>query len=36
VPQNKTNPVKEFLKVKDEGIFKKIEEQRKIQEEKVV
>ena len=36
LPQNKTNPVKEFLKVKDEGIFKKIEEQRLIQEEKAV
>jgi hypothetical protein len=31
---NKINPVKEFLKVKEEGIFKKLEEQRKKEEDR--
>jgi len=32
--ENTKDPIKEFLKVKDEGIFKKIEEERKLEEER--
>ena len=34
VPRNQTNAVREFLRVKDDGIFKKIEEERLKKEEK--
>ena len=34
VPRNQNNAVREFLRVKDDGIFKKIEEERLKKEEK--